>query len=102
MVEQWALRVEYTIKHSFTDRIVFRLGGFLSPFPSSQPYVGLKLDSLSPGVNVFDGMKDKARKSERGTILPNFHLTKKFREEIFRSQHFFLLTLYDKCATHLS
>ena len=33
MVEQQALRVEYTIKHSFTDRIVFGKGEIISPFP---------------------------------------------------------------------
>ena len=30
---EWALRVEYTIKHSFTDCIVFGLREFFSPFP---------------------------------------------------------------------
>ena len=30
---EWALHVEYTIKHSFTDRIVFGLREFFSPFP---------------------------------------------------------------------
>ena len=33
MVEQEALRVEYTIKHSFMDRIVFGKGEIISPFP---------------------------------------------------------------------
>ena len=33
MVEQQALRVEYTIKHSFMDRIVFGKGEIISPFP---------------------------------------------------------------------
>lgn len=58
MVEQQALRVEYTIKHSFTDRIVFGLRGFLSPFPSSQPYVGLKLDKPVPLYRImYDSLK---------------------------------------------
>ena len=45
------------------------------------------------GVNVSDGVMDEARNVERGTIWPNFHLTKKSSRGNLQSQHFFLLTL---------
>ena len=73
MVEQQALRVEYTIKHSFMDRIVFGKGEIISPFPffsalrrpklaEPLPLFRIMYDSLKiggdTGVNLSNGVKD--------------------------------------------
>ena len=51
MVEQRALRVEYTIEHSFTDRIVFGKGEIISPFPFFSALRRPKLDQpLHPPI----------------------------------------------------
>jgi hypothetical protein len=58
MVEQQALRVEYTIKHSFMDRIVFGKGEIISPFPF---FSALRRPKLAEPLPLFRIMYDSLK-----------------------------------------